>query len=346
MNGLKQPLISIIVPVYKVEKYLERCVNSILAQDYPNLEVILVDDGSPDNCGQIADNYAKTDSRIIVVHQENQGLSGARNTGLDMARGELIGFVDSDDWIEKDMFSSLYHDMETNNADASLCGYHIVNIDDENNVSDMVNFIPDSLKDSNDFKPPLVLSNKQDIFGCLLGKITPPAWAILYKKELFAGIRFPMGKVHEDLYVTHRLFDRASRITISPDPKYYYLIRPGSISHSSETHLEMLFNSLGGAMDQYEHISLKCPGLTKKVLKNVYKSLLFLISNMRSPSELSLCRDRIYGFIDKIRTYPYANCDLSPEDEYMLKMVLSEMRHVAMSAMLGRLKGGRNESRV
>ena len=115
-------LISVIVPVYKVEKYLRECVDSILAQTYTNLEIILVDDGSPDNCGKICDEYAQNDSRIKVIHQENGGLSAARNAGLDIATGKYIGFVDSDDYAELNMFEELHKRIIENNADLSICG--------------------------------------------------------------------------------------------------------------------------------------------------------------------------------------------------------------------------------
>ena len=115
-------LISIIVPVYNVEQYLDRCVKSLLQQTYKNLEIILVDDGSPDRCGQMCDNYAKLDSRVLVIHKENGGLSDARNAGLSHAHGEYIAFVDSDDYIEADMISELYNACHNQDADIVVCG--------------------------------------------------------------------------------------------------------------------------------------------------------------------------------------------------------------------------------
>ena len=119
---MNKPLISVIVPVYKVEKYLERCVKSICAQTYQNLEIVLVDDGSPDQCGEMCDMFAKQDSRIRVVHKENGGLSDARNAGLDVMTGDYVGFVDSDDWIEPDMYQVLYERLIKEKAEISCCG--------------------------------------------------------------------------------------------------------------------------------------------------------------------------------------------------------------------------------
>ena len=113
----EEKLLSVIVPVYKVEHYLHRCINSIRNQTYKNLQIILVDDGSPDNCGKICDEYAELDARIIVVHQKNRGLSGARNTGLRYAKGEYVAFVDSDDWISSDMYQTLVNLVELNDLD-------------------------------------------------------------------------------------------------------------------------------------------------------------------------------------------------------------------------------------
>ena len=128
---MEEELISIIVPVYKVEKYLDKCINSIVSQTYKNLEVILVDDGSPDSCGKMCDEWTKKDTRIKVIHKENGGLSDARNFGLDCAKGKYIQFVDSDDYIEKDMIEFLYKNLKENNADISICSNYMV---DEENV--------------------------------------------------------------------------------------------------------------------------------------------------------------------------------------------------------------------
>ena len=131
MPNKEKPLISVIVPIYKVEKYLNKCVKSIINQTYKNLEIILVDDGSPDNCGKICDKLAERDDRIRIIHKKNGGLSSARNAGIEIANGEYIGFVDSDDYIDNDMFETLYNNIKDNNADLSIIGYQIETIDNK-----------------------------------------------------------------------------------------------------------------------------------------------------------------------------------------------------------------------
>ena len=123
---MNNPLISIIVPIYNVEVYIRNCVDSILGQSYENIEIILVDDGSPDNCGDICDEYGSKDKRIKVIHKKNGGLSSARNAGIDIATGDYLGFIDSDDWIESDMYESLYTALTSHKADISVCGRYIV----------------------------------------------------------------------------------------------------------------------------------------------------------------------------------------------------------------------------
>ena len=124
---MKKGFISVIVPIYKVEKYLRRCVNSILRQSYTKLEILLIDDGSPDACPEICEAYAKTDSRVRVIHKENGGLSSARNTGLEIAEGEYIAFVDGDDYIHSEMLKQLYHALKDTDADLSVCNLQYVN---------------------------------------------------------------------------------------------------------------------------------------------------------------------------------------------------------------------------
>ena len=121
------PLISIIVPIYKVEKYLNKCVESLINQNYTNLEIILVDDGSPDLCPQMCDEYQMKYNNVVVVHKENGGLSSARNAGIAIAKGQYMGFVDSDDYVEKNMFSELYEQMKRENADIGICGINVIN---------------------------------------------------------------------------------------------------------------------------------------------------------------------------------------------------------------------------
>ena len=169
-------LISIIIPVYKVEKYLEKCINSIIGQTYTNLQIILVDDGSPDNSGKICDKYAKKDSRVEVIHKSNGGLSEARNSGIERAKGKYIGFVDSDDYIKEDMYEVLYNLITRFQADVSICNLYDV-VGDEKNIRN----INEGIKEY----------NRIDILKEVLmdKNIQSYAWNKLYKKELFDNLK-------------------------------------------------------------------------------------------------------------------------------------------------------------
>ena len=209
-------LISIIVPVYNVEKYLEKCVKSIIQQTYENIEIILVDDGSKDNSGKICDELEQKDNRIKVIHKENGGLSDARNAGLKIATGKYIGFVDSDDYIQEDMFETLYKLNKENNSDISIVSYYEI-------YNEKVISVRDSKK--------LEILNKIDAIKELLidTKIQSYAWNKLFKRELFNNIEFPTNKNFEDIATTLLLFERANKIVLLEDPKYYYIRRDDSI---------------------------------------------------------------------------------------------------------------------
>ena len=209
-------LISIIIPVYKVEKYLEKCINSIIGQTYTNLQIILVDDGSPDNSGKICDKYAKEDSRIEVIHKSNGGLSEARNRGIEIAKGKYIGFVDSDDYIKEDMYEVLYNLIKKFQADVSICNLYDV-IGDEKNIRN----INEGIKEY----------NRIDILKEVLmdKNIQSYAWNKLYKKELFANIKYPIGRKYEDIGTTFYVLEQCKKVVVTGSAEYFYLKREDSL---------------------------------------------------------------------------------------------------------------------
>lgn len=219
---MKKQLISVIVPIYNVEAYLEKCIDSIIKQSYNELEIILIDDGSIDRCGEICDNYKEKDERIIVVHKENDGLSSARNKGLDIAKGELISFVDSDDYLEPNMFEELIKNMKKYNSDISICNYFYV----KNGSKRIIN----NIFYKNDF----VISGKDKYYylfneyNCL----SIYAWNKLYKKELFDNIRFPEGKIFEYSNIICELLDKSNKLSYTSKPLYNYVYRNNSIGNS------------------------------------------------------------------------------------------------------------------
>ncbi|PPL00253.1 glycosyltransferase family 2 protein [Parapedobacter indicus] len=212
------PLISVIVPVYKVEDYLERCVDSILIQTYRNLEIILVDDGSPDNCPIICDEYTRKDNRIRVIHRENGGLSEARNSGLDVAKGEFISFVDSDDAVHPQFIESLYKGIVQTGSDFAVCGFQ--SFSEESEIK-------------TDFSSHEVYSYAgTDLLNGSYNIEYIVAWNKLYKKEIWQNLRYPKGKYHEDEFVFHLVFYSAKKICRIKLPLYYYFRRENSIMTS------------------------------------------------------------------------------------------------------------------
>lgn len=241
-------LISVIIPVYNVEQYLERCVKSVIAQTYKNLEIILVDDGAKDNSGKLCDELAKLDERIKVIHKANGGLSDARNHGMRMATGDYIGFVDSDDYIAEDMFETLYNLIEENNADISIVSFYEMYKDKLIGVRDSGN---------------LEILSKQEAMRELLvdTKIQSYAWNKLFRKELFSDLEFPTGKNFEDIATTLLLFEKCDKVVLLEKPKYYYLRRDDSIigvrnSKTYTDYLEVIYDKYMYLKDKYPEIEV------------------------------------------------------------------------------------------
>lgn len=221
MEGVKRKmpneLISIIVPVYNVQSYIKKSVNSILKQSYRNLEIILVDDGSTDESGKICDFLKKMDPRVKVIHRINGGLSAARNSGIDVSTGSYIVFIDSDDYIEKKFVEKLYQSMKKNKADIAVCGYKRIS---ENGTILFENKPVEELNLSIRKAIQYILQDKE---------IKNYAWNKMYKKELFLDIRYPVGENYEDVATTYKVFLKAQSVSIVNDCLYYYRIREGSI---------------------------------------------------------------------------------------------------------------------
>ncbi len=206
------PEISIIVPVYKVEEYLPRCIDSILAQTFTDFELILVDDGSPDNCGKICDEYAKKDERIIVIHKENGGQSSARNAGLDIAKGNYIGFVDSDDFISPDMYRILFDLIIKENADISE-----IQMERTSN-----NTISKDLIRTNLYTVNCGLDLLPKLYQAGTGNCVLAVWNKIYKSEIFSNIRFEEGTIFEDTLIVPFLYHKAQKVIISQNVCYFY----------------------------------------------------------------------------------------------------------------------------
>lgn len=211
------PLISVIVPVYKVEAYLDHCVQSIVDQTYRNLEIILVDDGSPDNCPAMCDAWAKKDCRIKVIHKENGGLSDARNAGMAIAAGEYLSFIDSDDYIAPEMFQLLLDRIKEDGSDIAACGVEMVFEDGAE---------PKNLTTAGN----CILDRKAAMEAVIRESwLKQPVWNKLYRTDMVRDILFPVGKYHEDVFWTWQACARAERVSVFDTPCYYYVQRSGSI---------------------------------------------------------------------------------------------------------------------
>ena len=207
-------MISVIVPVYNVEPYVRKCLDSVINQTYRDLEILVIDDGSTDGSGKICDEYAGKDERIKVFHTENRGLSAARNLGLDNAEGGYIGFVDSDDWIEPDMYEVLLKRAEETEADIVECGV----------------FKEYPGKTVEHHRPDRVMQRAEAVPALLNRELSNGVWNKLWDKDCYSSIRFPEGMIYEDVATTYRVFDSIETICSISECKYHYVQREKSIT--------------------------------------------------------------------------------------------------------------------
>ena len=211
-------LISVVIPVYRVEQYLRRCVDSVLAQTYTQIEVILVDDGSPDGCPAICDAYAREDGRVRVIHQKNAGLSGARNRGIEAAEGEWLAFVDSDDYLAPEFLERLYRACVDTDSEMSVCRWEYVKGEQP---------IPECGSGAvRTYSGREMLANLSRPDGAYF----VVAWNKLYRRELFQDIRYPLGRIHEDEATTYRVYARVNRAAYVDSSLYGYFVTPTSIT--------------------------------------------------------------------------------------------------------------------
>lgn len=234
----KDALISVIIPVYNVENYLEKCINSVINQTYKNLEIVLVDDGSKDSSGDICDKYSNIDSRVSVIHKPNGGLSSARNAALDICKGDYILFVDSDDWIRLQMVEVMLAAIDKNNADIAICGFG----------SDTAG----KLRNNDIVSEHLCLSNKELMKEYVTTRnVRPIVCNKLYSKELFDDIRFCLGITHEDIYMLHEVLGKCEKAVYVKQTLYYQFVRTGSITQSKVTKKDFTLLEAADRLNRY-----------------------------------------------------------------------------------------------
>lgn len=225
-----KPLISIIVPVFNVENYIEFCVKSLCRQTYSNIEIILINDGSTDSSGLICDELKKCDNRIVVIHQSNQGVSAARNTGLRIMKGEYVTFIDSDDYVSPDYIQCLYDALKKYNADISTCAHYRVNFNGEKKK---ISFF-DSYS-----KGVVCLSGVDSIKNMFFGKIcSASSGSKLYNKKLFEDLQFPDFIMGEDTFIVYHCFSKSAVVAHTDLPLYYYVQHKTSVTNSKSNYIK------------------------------------------------------------------------------------------------------------
>lgn len=260
--------VSIIVPVYNVSEYIEKCVESILSQTYKNIEVILVDDGSPDDCPQICDDIATKDGRVKVVHKKNGGLSSARNSGIEIATGDYIAFVDSDDYVFNDYIETLVNACIENDCKISACGYF--EYYSENYCKTVCGASSYTISPEEAIK---------DIFT-MKNEICVVAWNKLYAADLFMqhNIRYPEGKIHEDVFTTYKLCALSNKIVYVNKPLYYYVQRSGSIMGQSFSEKRLQLIDAVKSIEPF--VEQRSPEFDKEFQYYVFLNYLTLLNTM------------------------------------------------------------------
>ena len=263
---MDKDLISVIIPVYNVEKYLMRCVDSVINQTYKNLEIILVNDGSTDSSGILCDELAKNDDRIKVIHKENGGLSDARNTGEQESKGDYIIYIDSDDYVHVDMISSLYEQIRYENADVSICGVMNVYVNSQN-------------PQCNDTEQYFVCEKKEFLKEYLIGERIPGSICNkLLKRSVANRLKFPVGKIYEDAFYHYDLISIAEKFVVNTKPYYYYYHRDGSITTKSFKNKDLAYIDIYNKY--YELILKKYGDLEEEGFFRMAYSYFFILDKM------------------------------------------------------------------
>lgn len=279
-------LVSVIVPVYNVEEYLDTCIKSIINQEYTNLEILLIDDGSTDSCLKICNDYAKVDDRIKVIHKENGGLSDARNVGIENCNGSYITFIDSDDYIEKNYISMLYSLIKEYSADISMGKQYV--------------HYPKKIIDTGSYKT-LKMNAHETLEKMMYSEdVDVSAWAKLYKTELFDNIRFPKGRLYEDSATTYKLIDKSQCIVLKSIPIYNYIIRNSSITNNAFAKQKM--DLIVSTKEMTTYVSEKYPDLKDSCDRRLmYAYLSTLVQYNKTKSAERHYFDELWKYIKENR---------------------------------------------
>lgn len=304
--------VSIVIPVYNVERYLERCIDSVIQQSYANLQIILVNDGSTDRCPQICNQYAEKDKRIEVIHKKNGGLSEARNYGLEVATGKYITFIDSDDFVHYKYVEYLFSILQQNAADISVCSFQRFS-----KIEDIEEKCQKDKKIS--FTGVQALENL-----CYQKEIKNSACAKLYKMELFKEVYYPVGRLYEDLATTYKLLYRANKVVWSNKEYYYYFYRPGSIMNAkfSEKNLDRIENS----KELLDFVEKKIP------LINEAAKTRFFVSNIQVLRELPLKEEKYKEIICEVKENikKYRRCVIKNKSAKLIIRIIALFSYIPL----------------
>lgn len=303
MNAAK---VSIIVPVYKVEPYLDKCVSSIVNQTYTNLEIILVDDGSPDNCSAKCDVWAKKDSRIRVIHKPNGGLSDARNAGMAVATGELMAFVDSDDWIAPDMYEYLYRRLAEDNSDIAACGVQMM--------------WEDKTPSRALTREGSCVLNQEEAMQAIIEEswLKQPVWYKLYKTALVRDILFPKGKYHEDVFWSYQAVGRAQRVSVSDHIGYYYLQRGGSIM--GEGYSLKRLDAVEAKVQRCAYMQERFPALSPLAVKDIWFTCIYHGQLAMRTLDISSAKEIVAYLKGVLRVHSFSSETCSIKERIWLDM--------------------------
>lgn len=253
-------LVSVIVPVYNVESYLKECVDSLIHQTYQNIEIILINDGSTDNSGQVCDQYCEIDKRISVIHKENGGQSDARNVGLDVAVGDYIMFVDSDDFVADNYVELMLATMVSEQADIVCCGFSFT--DEYGKVTVSVSNKAKAVISAEETLHLLIQDNNP---------IENYVWNKIYKRCYFDKEKFPIGRLYEDVATTYKILIKCNTVALIPNELYYYRLRPGSTVH--EANMKSIEDSVRVQLERYQALSDTYPQLSLELTDSFLNSL-------------------------------------------------------------------------
>lgn len=323
-------MISVIIPVYKVENYLDKCVESVVLQSYRDLEIILVDDGSPDHCPEMCDEWAKRDSRIKVIHKKNGGLSDARNVGLKAAIGEYVSFIDSDDWVCKEFYSMLLNTMKKEDSDIVECEKLIVSghekIEGQTPPKEMFHT---GIRKENEINNYTAEEGLRKLIEDR--ELCQHVWNKLYKMELVRNIPFLKGKLNEDEFWTYQIFGQAHRITKVNKPLYCYLQRVGSIM--SQGYSMGRLDGLEAKQRRQEYIEHHYPELSRMGRLNLFSTCIYsyqMSLRYLSGGERNEAQSRINSIQKECRPVQKDLRDLSRKKKAWVRAALVDFKHTCL----------------